>query len=176
MEMAVFKTRIDASALSGWIETPLVLEEVEVTPKPAPAKSGAPARCRRLAVRRTAGRTGKVTCQAKSLRPTVQGGVKAQRQLQQSCVPHGCLHIWHTVRGALGSSGRDEETAPFSRTKKRHEVGSVAWPGKVRTLQPNPNSEEAKKGAVHGDHGVNFLAWRARSRSNAARSAIAFAQ
>ena len=29
-----------------------------------------------------------------------------------------------TVRGAWGSSGRDEETAPFSRTKKHGQVGS----------------------------------------------------
>jgi ABC-type glycerol-3-phosphate transport system permease component len=48
-----------------------------------------------------------------------------------------------TVRGALGPSGWDEETAPVSGTKKRHEVGSAAWPDKVRTFLPTQNSEEA---------------------------------
>ncbi|HEY1932134.1 MAG TPA: hypothetical protein VGG99_08995, partial [Acetobacteraceae bacterium] len=47
-------------------------------------------------------------------------------------------------RGAWGSSGRDEETAPFSRTKKRHQVGGVARQGKGRTFLPTPNSEEAQ--------------------------------
>ena len=40
------------------------------------------------------------------------------------------------VRGAWGSSGRDEETAPFSRTKKRDQVGGVARRGKGQTFQP----------------------------------------
>jgi len=35
-----------------------------------------------------------------------------------------------TARGAAGVSGRDEETATFSRTKKHDEVGSQGYPGK----------------------------------------------
>ena len=48
-----------------------------------------------------------------------------------------------TVRGALRSSGQDGETATFSRTKKRHEVGLLPDQARTTTFLPTPNSEEA---------------------------------
>jgi len=47
------------------------------------------------------------------------------------------------VRGTWGASGRDEETAPFSRTKKPDQVSGVARQGKGQTFLPTRRSEEA---------------------------------
>ncbi len=47
------------------------------------------------------------------------------------------------VHGAQGSSGRDEETAPFSRTDKRDHLG--AWLGKARAGRCNPRETARKR-------------------------------
>src|SRR5271165_2212390 len=44
---------------------------------------------------------------------------------------------------ALGSSGRDEETALFGRTKKHPRWDEPSPPARVRKPQPMPNCEEA---------------------------------
>jgi len=47
------------------------------------------------------------------------------------------------ARDALGSSGRDEETASFSRTKKHEQMRSEAAPSKGGTFLPTQDGEEA---------------------------------
>src|SRR5208283_3385168 len=46
---------------------------------------------------------------------------------------------------ALRSSGRDEETALFGRTKKHPRWDEPSPPARVRKPQPMPNGEEAEK-------------------------------
>ena len=48
------------------------------------------------------------------------------------------------ARGASLTPGRDGETAPVSRTEKRHQVGSVRQTSKGRTFLPTPDGEEAE--------------------------------
>jgi hypothetical protein len=59
--------------------------------------------------------------------------------------PRGGLRpcLTAAARDALGWSGRDEETACFSRTKKRQQVGSAGAPSKRGSFLPMPNGEEA---------------------------------
>jgi hypothetical protein len=48
-------------------------------------------------------------------------------------------------------SGRDEETAPVSRTKKQAQMGSTGSSSKANTFQPTLNSEEAIDAGIFGD-------------------------
>jgi hypothetical protein len=48
------------------------------------------------------------------------------------------------ARGTCGLSGRDEETASFSQTKKRHQVAGAARWDKGQSLPPTQRSEEAQ--------------------------------
>ena len=59
------------------------------------------------------------------------------------------------ARDALGSSGRDEETALSSRTKKHFRWGEPPPPARVRWPQPTPNGDEAEKPTAA--FGVQYL-------------------